>query len=61
MAFRDRNSTSKMRLRYLDVLKHRERLNDIKKGTNDDFRGCRALSKVKPMHLEVTFKESMFD
>ena len=61
MAFRDRNSPSKMRLRYLDVLKHQERLNDIKKGTNGDFRGCRALSKVKTIHLLVTLKESMFD
>ena len=61
IAFRDRNSQSKMRLRYFDVLKHQEGLNDIKKGTNDNFRGCKALSKVKPMYLEVTLKESMFD
>ena len=50
-----------MRLRYLDVLKHQEGLNDIKKGTNDYFTGCKALSKVKLMYLEVTLKESMFD
>ena len=45
IAFRDRNSPSKMRLRYLEVLKHQERLNGIKKGTNDNFRGCKILSQ----------------
>ena len=49
-----------MRLIYLQVLKHQERLNDIKKGTKDDFRGGKKLSKVKPMYLEAKLTESIF-
>ena len=33
IAFRGQNVPSKVRLRYLEVVKHQERLNDIKKGT----------------------------
>ena len=56
---RDRNSQSKMRLSSLEVSKHQERLNDDKKGTTDDFRGSKKLSKVKPMYVEVNLKESL--
>ena len=45
-------------LSYLEVLKHQERLKDVKKGTRDHFRGCETLSKVKPMYLEVKLKEA---
>ena len=48
-----------MRLSSLEVSKHQERLNDDKKGTTDDFRGYKKLSKVKPMYLEVNLKESL--
>ena len=37
VTFRDRNAPSRMRLRYLEVLKHHERLSDIKKGAKDGF------------------------
>ena len=40
-----------------DILKHQERLNIMKKDARDDLRGCKTLSKVKPMYLEVKFKE----
>ena len=36
-----------MRLRYLEALKHQEKLSDIKRGTRDIFRGCKTLSKCK--------------
>ena len=38
-----------------------ERLSDIKKGPNDNVRGCKTLSNVEPMYLEVKLKEPMFD
>ena len=47
--------------KYLEVLKHQERLNHIKKDTNDDFRGRKILSKVKLLYLEVKLKEPTFD
>ena len=34
-----------------DILKHQERLNIIKKDARDDLRGCKTLSKEKPMYL----------
>ena len=37
VTFRDRNAPSRMSLRYLEVLKHHERLSDIKKGAKDGF------------------------
>ena len=37
---------NKVRLKYLEVFKHQERLNDINKVTRDGFTGCKALSKV---------------
>ena len=46
-----------MWLRYLEVLKHQERLNDTEKGRNDDFRSCKTLRKVNSMYLEVKLKE----
>ena len=46
-----------MQLRYLVVLKQQERLNDIKKGKNDDFRGSKTLSKVKPIYLGLKLKK----
>ena len=47
--------------RYLETLKHEKRLNVIKKGPNDNFRGCKTLSNVQPMYLEVKFKKPTFD
>ena len=44
-----------------DILKHQERLHIIKKDARDDLRGCKTLSKEKPMYLEVKFKEEKFD
>ena len=55
-AFRIRNCED-----ILEILEHQERLNDIKKGPNDNFRDCKILSKVEPMYLEVKLKESMFE
>ena len=49
-----------VQLRYLEVLKHQERLNDIKKDTRGNFKGCRTLTKVKP-YLEVKLKEAKSD
>ena len=48
-------------LRYLGVLNHQERLNNIKKGSKDNFRGDKTQSKGKPMYLEVKLKEAKFD
>ena len=48
-----------MRRRYLEILSHQDRLSDIKKGPN--VRGCKTLSNVEPMYLEVKLKETMFD
>ena len=47
-----------MRLRYLEVLKHQERVNKIMKGTRDKCRGCKALSKVKPTSKSNSHKET---
>ena len=53
---------------YLETLKDQERygwcflgVNDIQKVTRDDFTGCKTLTKVEPMYLEVKSKESMFN
>ena len=52
---------------YLEALKHQEsygccfwRLNDIEKVTRANFTGCKALSKVESMYLEVKLKEAKF-
>ena len=45
------NAPSKMQERYLEVIQHQERLNDIKKGMRDVFRGLKTLSKTKPKNL----------
>ena len=45
-------------LSYLEVLKHQERLKDVKKGTRNHFRGCETLSKAKSMYLEIKLKEA---
>ena len=50
-----------MRRRYLEILNHQDRLSDIKKGPNGNVRGCKTLSNVEPMYLEVKLKEPMFD
>ena len=55
------NEPSNVRIRYLEVLKYKERLNVLKKGTRVHFSGCKILSKVKPMYLEVKLKEVKFD
>ena len=34
---------SKVRVNYLEVLKDQERLNDIKKGRKEDFKGWKTL------------------
>ena len=47
-----------MRLRYLEVLKQRERVNKIKKGTRGKYRGCKALSKVKPTSKSNSHKKT---
>ena len=57
IACRDWNAPSKVQLRYLEILKHQERLNDIKKGTRDNFLGCKTLIEVEPIHLEVNWKK----
>ena len=59
-AFRAWDAQSKALLKYLEVLKYQERLNDIKKGRKDNFRGSKTLSKSKPMYLEVKLKEAKF-
>ena len=46
---------------YLEALKHQERLNDIKKGMRDVFRGSKTLRKTMPMHLEVKLKKAKID
>ena len=61
MAFRGRNAPSKVQLRYLGDLNRQERLNDIKKGTRDNFRAYKTLSTRKTMHLEVKLKEATSD
>ena len=61
IAFRPWNASSKVRLRYLEVLKHQERLSDISKGSRDEVIGCKTLKKVNPMYLELKFKEIKFN
>ena len=41
--------------KILRGFKHKERLNDINKGTRDSFRGCKTLGKVKVMYLADLF------
>ena len=60
IAFRGGNVQSKMRLRYLKIVKHQEWLNNIKKGTIDNFIGCKTLSKVNLIYLNVKLKEAKF-
>ena len=36
-------------------------LNDIRKGTRDDFRGSKTLNKVNPIFLEEKLEEAKFD
>ena len=36
-------------LRYLQILKHQERLNDINKGMRDDYGDCKTLNKTRPL------------
>ena len=60
IAFRGGNVQSKMRLRYLKIVKHQEWLNNIKKGTIDNFIGCKTLSKVNLIYLKVKLKEAKF-
>ena len=55
------NAPSKVQKRYLEVIQHQERLNDIKKGTRDVFRGLKTLSKTKPINLEVKLDKAKFD
>ena len=49
-----------MQLRYLEVLKHQEKLSDIKKGTRDGFGGCKTLNKVIPIYLEGKLEKAKF-
>ena len=58
VAFRDRNVLSKVMLKHYDILKHQERLNDIKKDMRDDFKGCKKLRKIEPMYLDVNLQET---
>ena len=37
------------------------RLNNIEKVRRDNFTGCKTLSKVEPMYLEVKLKEAKFN
>ena len=46
--------------RYLASLKHQERYQDINKGPNENFRGCKKLSEVELMCLVVKLKEPKF-
>ena len=46
-----------MRIRYLEVVKDQERLNDIKKC---NFTGSKTLSKVTLMYLELKLEEAKF-
>ena len=55
------NAPSKVQKRYLEVIQHQERLNDIKKGTRDVFRGLKTLSKTKAINLEVKLDKAKFD
>ena len=59
-AFRDQNSQNKVWQRYLASLKHQERYQDINKGPNENFRGCKKLSEVELMCLVVKLKEPKF-
>ena len=52
------NAQSNVQLRYLQVLKRQERLRYIKKATTNHFRGFKTLGNVKPMCLEIKFKET---
>ena len=45
----------------LEVLKHKQKLNDIKEVTRNNFRCCKTLSKVKSMYFDLKFKEAKFD
>ena len=49
-----------MWLKYLEVLKHQERVNDIMKRTKDGFKGCRTLNKANPIYLKGKLKEAKF-
>ena len=67
IAFRDWNPSEKVRLSYLDVSKHQERyrycswrLNNIGKGTIYNSRGCKTLTKAKPIYLDVKLTEAKF-
>ena len=60
IAFRVSNARSKVRLRNLEVLKHQDRLNDIKKVMRDNFSGCKTLNKVNPIYFEGKLKEAKF-
>ena len=50
----------KERVSYFEALKHQERWNHIKKGSRDNFRGWKKLSKVETMYIEKKMKEAKF-
>ena len=54
--FRGWKSTSNEQLRYLEVLKHQERLNDLMKGTRHGCKGWKTLDKVNPIYIEGILK-----
>ena len=53
-----KNASSNAQVRYLEVLKHQETLNDNNKNATDEFRSCKTLNKIKPMYLEVKQNEA---
>ena len=65
--FRSWNASSKVRLKYLEVLKHQEsygwcfrRLSNIEKDIKHNFTFCKGVRKVKLMYLEVKLKNAQF-
>ena len=61
IAFRGSNAASTVALRYLKVLEHKKKLNDINNDRRDNFEGWKTLRKVKPMYLEVKLREDKFN
>ena len=59
--FRASNAQSKVRVKYIEALKHQERLKEIKKDTKDQFIGSKTLRKTKLMYLAAKLKEAKFN
>ena len=48
-------------VRYLEVLKHLEKVNKIKKCTRKSFAVIKSVSKVGPLYFVIKYKEVKVD